>query len=186
MSLNPQLLVILAHAPSADATARTIAAELATLGYQVDQDVAAPGVASRKARALRMAAAHRYVVLWSREAAKDPALRAAAKHARRTGKLAGVRLDSAAPPVGGATAISLPRGRAQAHAWRRLLEQNDMPNLAAEARARQPTSRLTGFVAMLLLGLVTAGAGYVTNTAFAAQVDSLAERAQALVQSIAG
>lgn len=186
MSPNPPLLVILAHAPSADVAARTIAAELATLGYRVDQDVAAPGVASRKARDLRMAAAHRYVVLWSREAAKAPALRAAAKRAHRAGKLAGVRLDSTAPPVGGATAISLPRGRAQAHAWRRLLEQNDMPNLSAEARTRQPTSRLTGFVAVLLLGLVAAGAGYVTNTAFAAQVDSLAERAQALVQNITG
>ncbi len=187
MAPNPQLLVILAHAPGADAHADEIAAQLAALGYQIDRDVTAPGTAAARTRARRIASAHRYIVLWSREAAKAPALRAAAKHALRAGKLASVRLDKTPPPVGAASAIALPRGRTQAHAWRRLLEQTEMPAAAiSETRTRQPTSRITGLVMVLLMGLVTATAGYYTNAGFAAQVDGAAAKVQAMVSGGAG
>jgi len=51
----------------------------------------------------------------------------------------------------------------------------------SESRTRQPTSRITGLVMLLLMGLVTATAGYYTNTAFAAQVDSAVAKVQAMV-----
>jgi|CXWL01.1.fsa_nt_gi hypothetical protein len=178
-----QRLIIIAHTAGADAHASAIAAELAALGYRVDHEVAARNPGARRALNYSIAAAHRYVVLWSRDAARLPALRAAAKRAHRVGKLAGIRLDTTAAPIGAGDAIILPRGRAQAHAWRRLLEQDPMSDL--QANARQPTSRLTGFVAVLLLGLVTAGAIYATNTAFAAQVDGAITKAQAMVSSLA-
>ena len=136
--------------------------------------------------ARRIAAAHRYIVLWSREGARAPALRAAAKHALRAGKLASVRLDKTPPPVGAASAIALPRGRAQAHAWRRLLEQTEMPAAAISETRRQPTSRITGLVMLLLMGLVTATAGYYTNTSFAAQVDGAVAKVQAMVSGATG
>lgn len=187
MAPNPPLLVILAHTPGADAHADEIAAQLVALGYAIDRDVTTPGAAAARARARRIAAAHRYIVLWSREAAKAPALRAAAKHAMRAGKLASVRLDKTPPPVGGADAIALPRGRAQAHAWRRLLEHTEMPAAAtADAHRRQPTSRITGLVMLLLMGLVTATAGYYTNTAFAAQIDGAVAKVQAMVSGATG
>jgi hypothetical protein len=186
MAPNPQLLIILAHAPGAAAHADEIAAQLAELGYRIDRDVTAPGAIAARARARRIAAAHRYIVLWSREAAKAPALRAAAKHALRAGKLASVRLDKTPPPVGAASAIALPRGRAQAHAWRRLLEQTEMPAAAISDTRRQPTSRITGLVMLLLMGLVTATAGYYTNTSFAAQVDGAVAKVQAMVSGATG
>ncbi|GAM98463.1 hypothetical protein U91I_02096 [alpha proteobacterium U9-1i] len=180
--------MILAHLPGADADVEEIAAQLARLGYAIDRDVTAPGASAARTRAKRIAAAHRYVVLWSREGAKTPALRAAAKHALRAGKLAGVRLDRTPPPVGGADAISLPRGRAQAHAWRRLLEYTDMPaaTAAADARARQPTSRITALVAVLLMSLVAGTAGYFSSPSFAATLDGVAAKAQAMMSDIAG
>lgn len=205
MATTSQMLVVLAHAPGADAHAERIAAQLAALGYTIDRDVTGPGVNAARARARRIAAAHLYVVLWSREAAKAPALRAAAKHALRAGKLASVRLDKTSPPVGGADAIALPRGRAQARAWRRLLEQaapaaarsgaaktaSMAKSSIAKADTETPRARKGGFglgavAALLALTLAAGAAGYFTNTSFAAQVDGVAEKAQAMVERLAG
>lgn len=61
-----------------------------------------------------------------------------------------------------------------------------MPAAATAARTRQPTSRITGLVMLLLMGLVTATAGYYTNTGFATQVDDAAAKAQAMVAGFTG
>jgi hypothetical protein len=62
------------------------------------------------------------VVLWSKDAAEAPALRAAADRALAAGKLALARLDASAPPLGlSAVDLSAWKGFAGAKAWKRLL-----------------------------------------------------------------
>lgn len=167
-------LVLLAHAPGARAAAADVSAQLEALGYKVD---ALP--MARRARAARLEEAHRLVLLWSREAARAPALRAAAKKALAQDKLTCVRLDAAAPPSAlGARAIALPKGRAAAEIWRRLLSRAPEARAARQARPLR-TSRIAGMGAALAMALVVGGALYVSDAAFAARVNQMAGVAQA-------
>ena len=58
--------------------------------------------------------------------------------------------------------------------------------MSPAAETQLPTSRITGFIALLLMALVAGTAGYFSNAAFAAQVDSAAAKAQAMVADITG
>lgn len=168
--MTAQPLVLLAHAPGARALADDVSAQLEALGYAVD---ALPQ--ARGARAASLAGAHRLVLLWSRQAARTPALRAAAK--RAGDKLLCIRLDDAHPPAAlGARAIALPRGRHAADVWRRLLARAPERAIAAPA-AR--TSRIAGIGAALTMALAVGAALYVSDAAFAARVNQLAGFAQA-------
>lgn len=180
--MTTQPLLILAHAPGARAIADDVSAQLQALGYAVR---ALPE--GRRARARALASAHRLVLLWSREAARAPALRAAAKLAGKGDKLACVRLDAAHPPAAfGARAIVLPRGRHALEAWRRLLART--PERRAAIASSPRTSRLAGIGAALTMALAVGAALYVSDAAFAARVNQIAGVAQAqasgLMQSI--
>lgn len=99
--------VLLAHPRGAETEARGVAAELKSLGYEVQR--CTPGA--------QRAGGHKVVMLWSRAAWGTPALRAAARQAKAAGSLVCVRLDDAPPPVQGAVNTRL----AKRVAWRRLL-----------------------------------------------------------------
>src|SRR5690606_7261587 len=119
----------------------------------------------RRARARTLASAHRLVLLWSREAARAPALRAAAKLAVKGDKLTCVRLDAAHPPAAlGLRAIALPRGRRALEAWRRLLARAAPERRAAIASSPR-TSRLAGIGAALMMALAVGVALYVSDAA---------------------
>lgn len=170
--MTTQPLVILAHAPGARAFAADVCAQLKALGYAVD---ALPQ--ARGARAASLAGAHRLVLLWSRRAARTPALRAAAK--RAGDKLLCVRLDDAHPPAAlGARAMALPRGRHAANVWRRLLARAPERRAAAKTVTAR-TSRMAGAGAALAMALVVGGALYASDESFAARVNQLAGVAQA-------
>jgi len=167
-------LVLLAHAPSVGDRAAEVRALLASLGYEVGE---LPG--SKRGRIAKIEAAHRLVLLWSRDAGRSPTLRAAAKQASAAGKLACVRLDAAIPPARICdSAQPLPQGRFAQQTWVRLLNRAE-----TRTRVRSPsvhrTSRVAGLGAALTLGLVAATALYITDANFAARVDGFAGMAQA-------
>jgi hypothetical protein len=167
-------LVILAHAPGARALAADVSAQLMALGYAVD---ALPR--ARREQTAQLAGAHRMVLLWSHEAARLPALRAAAKRASAGDKLTFVRLDAAMPPPAlRARAIALPRGRGAADIWRRVLARAPEAALA-RARPAPRTSRVAGVGAALAMALVVGVALYASDRTFAARVNQLAGVAQA-------
>lgn len=156
--------IILAHAPGDAARAAEIALALAAYGYDVE--------ASAKPRR-----DGKLVLLWSAAAARSLALRAAARRAERQGRALIVRLDAAKAPasLGGARAIKLTNGVGDAALWARAL--------AAESQPQQMSalggSRASGLGAALVSALAVATALYVSDAAFAAQVDGIAGIAQA-------
>jgi hypothetical protein len=179
-------LVLLAHAPSAEERAAEIAVQLAALGYAVDALPDAP-----RARNARLNAAHRLIILWSRDAANAPGLRAVARMASASGKLACVRLDTARPPPGvcNKIAIRLPRGRTQNRAWQRLL--SDAPRARAKSGGASfapkvssvRSNRSAGLIATLAIALVVAASLYVVDASFAARVNAWADSANAWVKT---
>jgi TIR domain len=95
--------IMLAHAPESQARAAIVARKLGARGYKVSQAVNGyftPGPLGRRRLAADIDKADCVVVLWSREAAEEPGLHAAALRARAQGKLAFARLDTAAAPAG--------------------------------------------------------------------------------------
>ena len=127
------------------------------------------------------------LLLWSRAA--TPSLRAAAKEARRSGRLSCARLDASLPPARLATcAIGLPAGRAQGAALQRLFD----PPAMAGAKQRAPSPRkpargnLGRFAALavVVLALAAGWTAYSTNTDVAARVNGLLNTAQAMAHSI--
>ncbi len=194
-------VVVLAHAPQAEAVANRVTDELSGLGFSVDRTAR---VATRRAQAAKIEAAHKVVLLWSRAARGTPALRAAVRRARAKGTLVCVALDAAPPPTGAGEAKRLPRGGA---AWRKALTAKpraiDATPLRAQprpARARRdpklriekqfkatPLSRprrrgAPVLASVLALALVAAAAGaeaYARDATFAARVNALAAQAQA-------
>ncbi|MBY0567585.1 MAG: hypothetical protein K2P70_09745 [Hyphomonadaceae bacterium] len=120
--------ILLAYPETAASQARSVAAKLGSLGYEV-------GALSPRARGDKV------VMLWSRAAWGTPALRAAARRAHAAGKLVCIRLDSAPPPVGGTRLARLPRGRADTSAWRRLLHPKAKPLAATQKQTRAPLQR---------------------------------------------
>jgi hypothetical protein len=175
-------LVLLAHAPSAEEHAAEIAVQLAALGYAVDALPDAP-----RARNARLNAAHRLIILWSRDAATAPGLRAVARMARAANKLACVRLDGARPPPGVCSKISirLPRGRTQNRAWQRLLsdrtggrKQTTSTIATRTTTSAIPGTRLAGIGAALVMSFVIAASLYVVDSGFAQRVNTWAEHAQ--------
>lgn len=167
MSAEPAVLI--AHAPNAAAEAAALATLLDGLGYRTE--TAPPRGLARRARTAR-----RVVVLWSREAARAPALRAAARRAAARGALLCVRLDAARPPAALAVgAMPLPRQRA-GDVWRRALDA-PMPVSAAPGAAGR-TSRAAG-VSVLLLSIFAVGAAlYASDAGIAARVNAWAAQAQ--------
>lgn len=115
--------ILVAHAPAAKKRAALVIEALAALGYRIE---AAPvtALAPHKRKALdgAVAQAGAVVVLWSKDAAAAPVLRATADRAQAAGKLALARLDAATPPLG-LSAFDLSRwgGYRDAKAWKRLL-----------------------------------------------------------------
>lgn len=187
----PSPLVILAHSPGAETHARRIADDLGALGFAVSTGPA------RRTHAARISAAHRVVVLWSRAARGTPALRAAARTAKANGKLVGIALDAAPPPVG--RAAQAPRTRA---AWRQLLALPDVKpaarfqprlpphNRTARARfgrqqviVRPPPRDTVGvrtFFAVALVALAVGAEAYAVNPSVADTVSDLVARVRAL------
>lgn len=192
----------------ADSADEAAASRLAAMGHAVRS-------ASDVTRA-QLAAARKVIVVWSRAARGTPALRTAARRAKACGKLVCVRLDAARPPVelGGARAVRLPAGRAEAAAWRKLLRAPARYRAAAAApaasatlstrRAVRPTrapalaasaptqsrstvhgARLLAALAALALVVVAAGAeAYARDPNFAARVQTLAELAKSQATEI--
>lgn len=174
-------LILLAHAPSAESHAAEVSVLLAKLGYEVS-----PLSGPRRARTQRIEAAHRVVLLWSREAARAPSLRVAARTARKAGKLACVRLDAAIPPARVSDdAQPLPRGRFAEQTWRRLLERTPVVAAAPQREAPHPTSRFAGVLATATLAFVIGAALYQIDAAFAARVDAMALTASAQASELA-
>lgn len=176
--------LLLLHAPPDTARASEVAALLDALGYAVRAESC--GVVNTRERR-RLAAAARttpqVLVLWSRAA--TPSLRATALAAHRTRKLAFARLDATAPPARlGALAVSVPRGRAQGQALRRLLEDAVMTSVEPERPTAGKTSRIAALFTLAAMGLVTASAAYAVNPSFAAQVDAIAGKAQAQTMAL--
>lgn len=122
--------ILIAHPRGAETQARSVAAELRALGYEVNDYASG-------AKRMRT---DKVVMLWSRAAWGTPALRAAARKARATGSLVCVRLDSAPPPVDATRSARLTKDVA----WRRLLSTKARPISApalAPDRARISTAR---------------------------------------------
>ncbi|MCX7360032.1 MAG: hypothetical protein NT015_18075 [Alphaproteobacteria bacterium] len=191
--------ILIAHPRGAEAQARSVAAELRSLGYEVNDYT--PGA--------RRAGSDKVVVLWSRAAWGTPALRAAARKARATGSLVCVRLDNAPPPVESRRSARL----AKEVAWRRLLSTKARPLAAptsSPARARIHTARAKrtarpaqtvgtdmrlysdsssrAFAIILTLCLLGAGAlgfAYQRYPQVAAPIDSAASAAYAQASEIA-
>lgn len=120
--------VLVAHAPQEEARAKRVADKLTALGFEARQDDGAYRSLSpfeRRKLAADIDKAACVIVLWSREGALAPALRAAAGRAKAAGKLTFARLDASAPPAGFgvARAINLSNwtGRGENRAWRRLV-----------------------------------------------------------------
>jgi hypothetical protein len=159
--------ILVAHAPAAAARAGLIVNKLEKLGFTVSRE-------PPRARDLPAAIgrAQRVLVLWSKDAARTPALRAA-MNAKQAGKLAIARLDGAAPPARlGASAVDLSRwtGRETARNWRRLV--STLPGATPRARsgfvatapaaasaASEPgAKKREGFGWVFILGLVAVSA----------------------------
>jgi hypothetical protein len=118
--------LLVAHAPEEEARAALLAAKLGALGYEVRQEAdiyRALSPFERRRLQADIDKAACVVVLWSRDGADGPALRAAAEHAKARGKLALARMDTSAPPHGLAAVADLTNwiGRDQTRAWRALL-----------------------------------------------------------------
>ncbi|MES1200598.1 MAG: hypothetical protein ABUS57_04025 [Pseudomonadota bacterium] len=117
--------VLVTHAPEEGARAQIVAEKLGALGYQVSQSANIYRPLSpfeRRKLAAEIDKAACVLVLWSREAAEAPAVRALAERAKANGKLALARMDQSAPPMG-FTGANLANwaGRDQTRAWRQLL-----------------------------------------------------------------
>lgn len=130
--------VLVAHAPEETARAMLVANKLDALGYKVLQDGGDRRLSPFERRKLKadIDKAACVLVLWSREAADAPALRAAAERAAASGKLALARLDAAPPPMGFAANANLTNwmGR-ETRAWRQLVTSIG-PATRAPASAR--------------------------------------------------
>jgi hypothetical protein len=180
--------VLLLHAPTDAARAHKVTASLEALGYSVRAEVCG-ALGPRRRRQIADAArtTANVLLLWSRAA--TPSLRAAAKAARRSGRLSCARLDASLPPARLATcAIGLPAGRAQGAALQRLFD----PPAMAGAKQRAPSPRkpargnLGRFAALavVVLALAAGWTAYSTNTDVAARVNGLLNTAQAMAHSI--
>jgi hypothetical protein len=108
-------IVLLAPSPVTQKHAERLSAQLAAAGFKVGHSDA------QRVRGVDVDAADKVVLLWSKDAARGPALRAAARRARADGKLICARLDSARPPKEAGRAIAAPRGRNAARTWARLI-----------------------------------------------------------------
>ncbi len=177
MSQPPQ--VLLAYPTTAHAAAHEIGGVLSALGYRLDLHGITPNAS---ARGIHLDAAPRVLILWSRDAAKAPALRALAKRARSHGKLTLIRLDAHVPPAKLGAGERAPRGRTAGVTWRRLLEQPTMTLDDVQPR----TSRLSALLALLLMSAVAAIAGYHANAPFAAQIDGVVQQVQDRATSLLG
>ncbi|HVZ99955.1 MAG TPA: TIR domain-containing protein [Caulobacterales bacterium] len=170
--------VLLAHAPGEEERAALVAEKLDALGYKVrqDADIARPlSPFERRKLAAEIDAAACVLVLWSREAAETPSLRAAAARALAQRKLAVARLDFSAPPVRGAANLVNWLGNEQSRAWRQVLgavgaaakpratAQGAAPRPAAAANAPAPAPARAekkgggAGLALMLLVLIAAG-----------------------------
>lgn len=169
--------ILLAHAPGAAARAAMVSKKLQALGYAVrPAPLAAPSPLGRRETASAVAGASRVVLLWSADAARDPALLAAAARAQAAGKLAVARLDAAAPPAGlRAAPVDLSRwtGRADWRPWRAFVAalgptstaprapaaatMGAAPAQTAAPDAPPPKRGGGGLVIGLLLALLAAG-----------------------------
>jgi hypothetical protein len=203
----PSPVVVLAHAPEADAVARRVTDELAALGYAVD---CAGAGKMRRAEAAKIESARHVVVLWSRAARGTPALRAAVRRASARGTLVCVSLDAAPPPAGAKRVTRLPKSGA---AWRSALVRKRPAQIVKKARAKPPPQRtrrtatthgggsvqaiatptpvrsapILGFLATVLVFGAAVGTGlYQTDASFAAKVNALAGQAQAQVAALTG
>jgi hypothetical protein len=204
----PSPLVVLAHAPEADAVAQQVTDELAALGYAVNRTAAG---ALKRSWAAKIETAHRVVVLWSRKARPTPALRAAVRRASARGTLVCVSLDAAPAPAGAKRITPLPRNGA---AWRHALIRKPAvattkktPAKTALRRNRRahavhgggsveaiatraPASRsapISGFLATVLVFGAAVGIGlYQANPGFAASVNALIGQAQTQALALAG
>jgi len=132
--------VLVTHAPEEGARAQIVAEKLGALGYQVSQsaDIYRPlSPFERRKLAAEIDKAGCVLVLWSREAAEAPALRALAERAKASGKLALARLDQSTLPMGlkGANLANW-LGRGQSQGWRQLLS-----SIPAVAPARSGANR---------------------------------------------
>lgn len=127
-------VAVLAGNRTAQAQAELIAADLTVLGFAVDP-VLEPAL--KRQQAARLERAHKVVLVWSRAARGTPALRAAARRARASGKLVCVAVDAAPPPVG-SRAVALPRDRA---AWRRILLTKANTKAQPEPKLARPALR---------------------------------------------
>ncbi len=194
--------ILLAHPRGAETQARGVAAKLKALGYEVRD---------YSPRAQR-SGAHKVVLLWSRAAWGTPALRVAARKARRTGSLVCVRLDTAPPPVEGAHLLPLRRNGPQRLVWRHALSSSPRatparalappaarttqrarrtgvapkPVVEKKMQTKEQNSRLFAIaLTVSLLGLAGAGIAYGRYPAFAERVDSAASVAYTEASEIA-
>jgi len=127
---------MLAHAPEEAERAALVAEKLESLGFQISTDAAmALSPFERKRLRAEIEQAACVLVLWSRGAADDPVLKAAAAHA--AGKLKLARLDAAQAPAraGWASAADL-------SAWRGLARHRDWSRLVAALRAHTPPAKI--------------------------------------------
>jgi hypothetical protein len=139
--------IIVTHAPSDEARAEQVAQRLTKLGYSVSQSDGAPALSPRGRRQLEteISKAACVLVLWSRDAADEPALVTFAAHAKAKGKLALARLDQTPAParIGSAVAnLANWLGRKEARGWRALtsyLASKVRPAAAARKAASTPT-----------------------------------------------
>jgi hypothetical protein len=118
--------LLVAHAPEEEERATLLAAKLGALGYEVRQEAdiyRALSPFERRRLQADIDEAACVVVLWSRDGADGPALRAAIDRAKASGKLALARMDSAPPPVGHSAVADLTHwiGSDQTRAWRALV-----------------------------------------------------------------
>ncbi|MBI1188095.1 MAG: hypothetical protein GC206_12340 [Alphaproteobacteria bacterium] len=165
--------ILVAHAPAAKKRAAVVIDELAALGYRIEAaSVTTLAPHRRKALAGAVAEAGAVVVLWSKDAAETPALRAAADRAQAAGKLALARLDAATPPLGlRAVDLSAWKGFAGAKAWKRLLASlptapashagsgTKAVSTAAPAPAKKKGGGALGWILLALALLGAGGAG---------------------------
>ncbi|MEJ0059433.1 MAG: hypothetical protein WDM79_07640 [Terricaulis sp.] len=137
--------LLVAHAPEEEARAALLAAKLGALGYEVRQEAdiyRALSPFERRRLQADIDKAACVVVLWSRDGADGPALRAAVDRAKASGKLALARMDSSPPPVGHSAVADLTHwiGRDQTRAWRALVA-------AIGSAAKAPIKRLSSAAA---------------------------------------
>ncbi len=165
------------------ARASEVATALVGLGYAVSaQACNGMGAVERRRLADAVRKTPCALVLWSHAA--TPSLRRAADIARRTERLALARLDTQPAPARlGTNAISLNRGRMQANALRRLVENATMTSDDLQPLATR-TSRLAAVFSAVALSLVAASAAYFVNPAWAARVDAVAANTQSQVLAL--